>query len=236
MNSKQRLDGMSLEELSYTLLLDSRASLMVVDDEDVVRLVFEGLFHDSGHDMKFSASAGEALASLGDNECDLLIVDKNLPDMSGIELARRVRDRCPTTDFLVITGYGSYESALEALRLGALDYLEKPFDDLELLRQKVELAIQHQRLQLENQLLAEQLRSALGKLDELHGIPARLPADEMVSERRLLDMASGLVVQAYNQLNVFASHSKVTRSELQAVLGLLAETWKLLEKPQERNR
>ncbi|RLB57015.1 MAG: hypothetical protein DRI34_08290 [Deltaproteobacteria bacterium] len=231
MKDEQRIDDMSLEDLGYTLLLDSRANLMVVDDEDVVRLVFEGLFHDSGHELLFAASAGEAIELLNDRELDLLIVDKNLPDMSGIELARRVRRQRPNTDFLVITGYGSYESALEALRLGALDYLEKPFDDVELLRQKVELAIQHQRLQLENSILAEQLRAALNELDDLHRKPA-IPAatGDRKLEQRVLATASSLVVQAYNQLNTLAAAGKISKSSLRAVQGLLAETWKLLER------
>ena len=78
-----------------------------------------------------------------------VLADKNMPGMDGIEMLRRVREAQPHCAFIVMTGYASTESAIEALRLGAVDYLQKPFDDLDVVAQRIEDAIQQVRTEIE---------------------------------------------------------------------------------------
>src|SRR6267378_3609480 len=78
-----------------------------------------------------------------------VLADKNMPGMDGIEMLRRVREAQPHCAFIVMTGYASTESAIEALRLGAVDYLQKPFEDLDLVAHRIEDAIQQVRSDLE---------------------------------------------------------------------------------------
>lgn len=227
MKEIEKIESMSLDELEYTLVMDSRSSLMIVDDEDVVRLVFEQLLESSGHRITFAASAGEALQRPLHEEIDLLVVDKNLPDMSGLELARRVREKNPLVDFMVITGYASYESAVEALRLGALDYIEKPFDDIELLRHKIERAIEFQKLHAENSLLAEQLRQAHRRINQL-GRRAESTSPSGISANGQLQLAAELLRQANGLLTSIAAGQKVQRSQLVQLKHMLAEAWRQL--------
>ncbi len=159
MAQDKNLDGLSLDDLEYTYLIDNPSSILVVDDEDVIRMVFDALLANTSYQVGYADSAEQALHKLEQEEYSLFIVDKNLPGRSGLELVRSVRDKKPEAGFIIITGYASYESAVEALRLGAYDYLEKPFSDLMLVREKIDGALDRQRLLHENMVLANQLRS-----------------------------------------------------------------------------
>ena len=223
-----KLDEMSLEDLEYTLVIDGSASIMVVDDEDIIRLVFEGLLQQSGHELVMASSANEALRIVEKKPPDLLIVDKNLPDMSGLELARQIRGRYRDTEFIVITGYASYDSVVEALRLGAIDYLEKPFNDLEVLKKKIQRAIEHRLLQVENRLLAEQLREANRQLALAcrNGSASRKSAGGL----KHLQLVSSLLEKAHEQLGIIEEQRSVKRSSLANVRNMLAEAWRTLQR------
>jgi len=160
MSNDDSLDDLSTAELDYTLIVDKQADLLVVDDEVVIHQVLASFLEDSGWSIDFVTTAEEALKNLERKEYNLLVVDKNLPGMSGIELMREVRKRHDDVEFIVITAYASYESAIEAMRLGAFDYIEKPFSDLQLVREKLNRALERQHLTHENRLLIDQLRTA----------------------------------------------------------------------------
>jgi len=108
--------------------------------------------------------ASEALAIVADDAVDLVLSDVQMPGLNGLELVRQIRDVCPDLPCIVITGYGSAEQSVEALRAGAFWYLEKPFDQghLDAVRRLVEQAIEMGRLRAENRLLQRQLRSRYG--------------------------------------------------------------------------
>jgi two-component system response regulator HydG len=113
--------------------------IMVVDDEMIVR---ESLFHwfqKSGHAVETAASGFEALKKLEQSPFELLFVDIKMPKMGGIELLEKVKVEYPETDVVIITAYGSIESAVEAMKKGASDYLLKPFkpDQMNLVLEKI---------------------------------------------------------------------------------------------------
>ena len=113
--------------------------IMIVDDEKIVRESLYYWFEKLGHAAEAAASAYEALEKLEKNSFDLLFVDIKMPGMSGIELLERVKTDFPDTIVVIITAYGSIESAIEAMKKGAHDYLLKPFkpDYLSLVMEKV---------------------------------------------------------------------------------------------------
>jgi CheY-like chemotaxis protein len=128
---------------------DIPSSVLVVDDEPIVLQLFSRVLSEKGLRTRTASSAEEALKLLEEGGIACVLADKNMPGMDGIEMLRRVREAQPHCAFIVMTGYASTESAIEALRLGAVDYLQKPFEDLDVVAQRIEEAIQQVRSELE---------------------------------------------------------------------------------------
>ncbi len=101
----------------------------------------------------------------------IMVIDKNLPGMSGLDLLKQVKELQPDTEVIVITGYASLGSAIEAMRFSAYDYLMKPFDDIDLVREKIRRAGEKSELASERRLLMEQV---LASNQELRDAQARL--------------------------------------------------------------
>jgi DNA-binding NtrC family response regulator len=131
-----------------------------VDDEELYRRALERILARSGCAVTTARDAGEAMAVVAAQPVDLVLCDVKMPGVNGIELVRQIRDFDPDLPCIVITGYGSAENSVEALRAGAYWYLQKPFDQgsLDVVRRLVEQAIEHGRLKAENRRLHSQLR------------------------------------------------------------------------------
>ena len=114
-----------------------------------------------GHQVSEARDATEALATLGQGGVDLVLVDVRMPGINGLELIRQIQEVEPDLPCIVITGYASPESSVEALRAGAYWYLEKPFEqaNLDVVRRLVEQAIEHGQLKAQNRALQSELRS-----------------------------------------------------------------------------
>jgi DNA-binding NtrC family response regulator len=114
--------------------------------------------------------AGEAIAVVASRSVDLVLCDVKMPGINGLELVRQLRDLAPDLPCIVITGYSTAETSIEALRAGAYWYLQKPFEHerLDVIRRLVDQAIEHGRLKTENRLLHNQLRSKY-KFDSIIG-------------------------------------------------------------------
>ena len=107
--------------------------ILIVDDEKGIREIFSLLLEERGHTVREASSGEEALTIIPLFSPDLLLLDMNLPGISGIDLLERVKREFPKTSVIIMTAFGSIRSAVEATRLGAYDYLEKPVDNDELL-------------------------------------------------------------------------------------------------------
>jgi len=106
----------------------TKQQIFVVDDEPSVRKVVARTLEQLGLKVSCFAHAGECLEELRSRTCDLLITDVKMPEMDGIELLTKVKCMIPSLPVLVITGYGDIAMAVKALKVGALDFIEKPFD------------------------------------------------------------------------------------------------------------
>ena len=126
--------------------MTEKAKILFVDDEEAIRSLILTVLDGDGHDAKGVGSAAEAVRAFEKDAFDLVVIDKNLPDGSGIDLLRDLKKKHPETEFMILTGYPSLESAIEALRAGAFDYLIKPVLDLDLVTQKVNRALERRRL------------------------------------------------------------------------------------------
>ena len=114
--------------------------ILVVDDEPAMRTaLFEALTR-QGHAVDLAENGAEALEKFQANPFDLVITDVRMPQVDGMEVLRQVKKRSPVTPVLVISGYGTIETAVEAMREGAFDYILKPFS-LDLIEETVDRAL-----------------------------------------------------------------------------------------------
>ncbi|MET0551994.1 MAG: sigma-54 dependent transcriptional regulator [Vicinamibacteria bacterium] len=141
--------------------------ILVVDDEPSMREMLGIMLRREGYDVLLADSRSMAAAVLARGPVDMLITDVKLPDGDGIEILRHVKAVMAETVVIVMTAYGSTQTAIAALKLGAQDYLIKPFD-IEELKLVVRNALHQQRLEEENVLLKAELRGREG-LDRIVG-------------------------------------------------------------------
>ena len=107
--------------------------VLIVDDEkDFVEMLSQR-FQDDGHVIRVAYNAEEGLESLAEQEPDVVVLDIRMPGMDGIAALRKIRARHPLVEVVLLTGHGSAETAVEGLKLGAYDYLQKPTKYEELL-------------------------------------------------------------------------------------------------------
>ncbi len=144
---------------------DRKPKIFVVDDDQIILESLQEMLSLEGYDVGGATGLSDALIRLEKQPADVVISDINLSGGDGFELLQVVRKRWPETVVIMITGYGTIESAVEAIKMGAYDYLTKPIIDDEL-RLVVERALSQQSLILENNELKQKLdmRFGLGNL------------------------------------------------------------------------
>ena len=159
----------------------SFASVLVIDDEPVVLDLFQRVLTEKGLSTRLARNAEEALALLEREEFGCVLADKNLPGLNGIEVLRRVRLTQPYCACIIMTAYASTQSAVEALRIGAIDYIEKPFDDLDGIADRIDEAVKQMKVQYERRAAAMPLRL----------IDGQGPANELPEEAHPAEAAEG---------------------------------------------
>jgi DNA-binding NtrC family response regulator len=104
------------------------STVLIVDDEKNIRLTLSMVLEAINISVDTAGTGEEALQKLAEKSFNLMLLDLKLPGMDGLEILRRVTDKYPDLMVIMITAYGSIEVAVEAMRLGAVDFLQKPFD------------------------------------------------------------------------------------------------------------
>jgi two-component system nitrogen regulation response regulator NtrX len=151
-----------------------RESILVVDDETGVRGSLVGILGDEGYLADAVESGEAALGALENRRYDLLLLDVWLPNMDGLEVLSRVRTLDPDLPVVVMSGHGSIETAVKAVRMGAIDFIEKPLA-LEKTLLVVKNALRQRRLEAENRALKEQVEHRwvmVGESAALHALRA----------------------------------------------------------------
>ena len=156
-------------------------TILIVDDEDSTRNLCRDVISDSGLRTRTASTTEQALEILDQWPVEILITDLRVPQMGGLELLKRVRRDFPQTAVLVLTQYGTIESAVEATRLGAADYITKPFHIPEL-RSKLDRMIRLLDVDQENRVLRETLRTRPGFAD-LIGVSVKMQRVYRLIER-----------------------------------------------------
>jgi DNA-binding NtrC family response regulator len=132
------------------------AKILVVDDEINIREALAALLEGDGHCVRSAASSEQALEFLREDQFDVVISDLRMNGRSGLDLLRWIRDSCPATEVIILTAYGTVEGAVNAMKLGAYDYVAKPVDR-ERLGLLIDKALEKQRLSRENRNLRRRL-------------------------------------------------------------------------------
>lgn len=181
-------------------------AILIVDDEESIRELLKELLKgllatpevkgwaDLGITRLLTASEGaEAVALIEREELALAIVDINLPGLDGMQVLARIKERSPETEVIILTGYASLETAIEAVRRGAYDYITKPFDHARLLK-VVARALDRWRLRKENQRLLQTLEKRVAELHLLYELTTSL--NRVLEPRRLLMVVAEGLTQA----------------------------------------
>jgi diguanylate cyclase (GGDEF)-like protein len=136
---------------------DIKGSILIADDDEFFRVICSDILSAKGYSVKTASSGLEAINAVEKGSFDIVITDLIMPDVSGIEVLHRTKQHNILTDVIVITGFGSIESAIEALKSGAFDYIRKPLNEDELLH-TIDACFEKKRLLEENQEMRQSLR------------------------------------------------------------------------------
>ena len=147
-------------------------SILIVDDEDATRQLCRDIASEIGLEVRTASTTDEALEILEQSPVDIVVTDLKVPELGGIELLKHIRTNQPNTSVMMLTQYGTIETAVAATQLGAKDYVTKPFH-LQELRTKIERLVQSVELDQENRILREQLRTRPG-FGGLIGVSAKM--------------------------------------------------------------
>jgi two-component system response regulator HydG len=143
--------------------MDQRpARVLVVDDEPTLLKALEALLRRHGHDVVALESPIAATQRLAQEDFDVALLDIKMPQLSGLELLNAVKHRRPEIEVIMMTGHGTIETALQAVKAGAYDFLTKPFDDVELVARAIAKAAERKRLFDRNRQLETRLREREG--------------------------------------------------------------------------
>jgi len=136
--------------------------ILIVDDEADICRALEFFLSREGYEIKTASSGNEAVEMLKKSNFDMLLTDLKMEGMDGLELLDKARDMAPTTIPVIMTAYASVESAVNAMKKGAEDYIVKPFVN-EDVKQTIKRLLENRRLRNENQALRQQLGRLAGK-------------------------------------------------------------------------
>ncbi|MFO7767507.1 MAG: sigma-54 dependent transcriptional regulator [bacterium] len=186
--------------------------ILVVDDEARMAALIRRELEDEGYDVVTASDGEAALEQVAAGELDLVVTDLKMPGMDGIELLREVKGRDADCEVILMTAYASAETAVEAMKEGAYDYLVKPFEMAELVMM-VERITEHQRLRAENRQLKEDLSSGAGEI--IGTSPGITKVMELV--RRVAGQATTVLIQGESgtgkELVARTIHASSRRSE-----------------------
>jgi|GEM_PF-1722556 len=168
--------------------MNPKPQILVVDDQYPVRMLIQRALAKAGYAVDAASGGREAIKKLSQKPYALIITDLVMPDMSGLDMLRTVKEHTPETEVILVTAHGTLESAITALRHGAHDYLSKPFEIKELLN-SVQRTLNYRQLKHERAALMENLEEQSTKLRNMltasnqlaHiAVSDSLPLDEIV--------------------------------------------------------
>jgi len=142
-------------------------SVLIVDDDKELRETLREVLSDEAAEVEIASNGKEAIEELRKRSYDVVVTDIKMPEMDGIQLLDKIKKLSPQTYVIIITGYASLETAIEAIRKGAYDYITKPFH-LEEIKIAIKRVSEKIKISKENKLLIENLKEAYKELELLN--------------------------------------------------------------------
>ena len=186
------------------------SNLLIVDDEQSYRQLLTLVFEGDGHNLRTAKNGREALEMLNGEPAEVIITDVRMPDMNGIELLREVRELLPDISVVLMTAYATVDTAREAFKLGADDFIQKPFD-VEELKIIVKKAFERQTLIVENRAFKRaqrergSIKNIIGRSDKMQAVYQMIETVAEVQSTVLVTGESGtgkeLVARAIHDLS-----------------------------------
>jgi YesN/AraC family two-component response regulator len=158
--------------------VDVPIKVLIVDDDQICREILADALSTLGVVVSLAGDGMEGLEKLSLESFDILITDLNMPRMDGLTLLQEAREHYPHILTIIITGYGSLESAIEAIRAGTYDYIQKPFK-IEEIQIVTRNAIEKIKMLREKELMLEELRSAYFRLHQCEAERASKPESHL---------------------------------------------------------
>lgn len=186
-------------------------NVLLIDDEAIVLDVLTVALQKKGLTVKTALKASDGVKLLETEPFGCLLVDKNLPDGSGLDVIKRARELQPLCACIVITGYPNVDSILQALRLGAVDYLEKPFPQMALVQEKVVQALARQRLAAEREALFRRVQE----------LQAQKPKEDFATNAQVALLQQALDVARADHERALREVQESAQAEVDAATGRL---------------
>ncbi|MGI5863852.1 MAG: sigma-54-dependent transcriptional regulator [Myxococcales bacterium] len=184
--------------------------ILLVDDDSSMRHVLAVILTESGYEVRAVSNGEEALAELEKHDYDLVLSDVRMPKMDGLTLLKEIRERRPELTVVVMSAYGTHDSAIEAVKAGAYDYINKPFkpDEVVLVLRKAE---ERERLKRENERLRSELsrdltiKNLIGTSEQMQEVVRQVRKLAPVKSTALITGESGtgkeLIARALHELS-----------------------------------
>jgi DNA-binding response OmpR family regulator len=185
--------------------------ILIIDDEAAIRESLSALLTVEGYQVETADSGEAALEILREDGFDLVLLDIRMPGLDGMEVMHEMRKYHPETRIIIITGFGSLESAIEAIRSGAHDYLLKPYGAEDILG-SIKKVISEKEAKTRKEILIDQLTSSLEQLKDMEGMrKEELPA------RRVVALPLGVMVDLERR-DVWRGNDRVHLTPTESIL------------------
>jgi putative nucleotidyltransferase with HDIG domain len=183
--------------------------ILVVDDDSIISEVLSQSLGDEGYSVTVVSRGDEVSQELEKQAYDLVMLDLMLPGIHGMQVFQQIRTRFPETDVIIMTGYASLESAMEAVRLGAQEYLTKPFQDIEIITRIIRKIFEKRRIIQENKRLTKRLKKKTVELEK-----AVQSLSSMNTMAKALHSILDIEEILHFLVDLIASHTGATRVSL----------------------
>jgi DNA-binding response OmpR family regulator len=195
------------------------ANILIVDDEPAIRFVLERTLMRDGYHLESAANGEEALTRLERTSYDLLMLDLRMGKVDGLQVLKAAREKDPDVAVIILTGFGTVESAVEALRLGAFDYLFKPAPP-ETIRQRVRDGLAHRQKSIQRRTLLSQIETLRQAVADLESTGERISPP--TADQRFLRLGK-LVIDRYHRVATLDDRLlDLTTTEYELLLSMAA--------------